>query len=207
MPRGYRPWHFQHHKHLGTDADPELSYRSLEPYIEPPSWKRVVFYFFGDITGAGVLDLYRFMKAVFPYGKPTVILFPIAFWILFCGVTLYFHCFWVFALWLWSIIGGFWPVFRIRTWAEHVGLADMELETTHRISVPRLLRFLVFPHNTHCHYEHHKWSQVPYYNLPALRQLDEKREVLSLFSIFPWDNDVLESTPGFRLIGDEGKGE
>ncbi|HSJ02993.1 MAG TPA: fatty acid desaturase, partial [Verrucomicrobium sp.] len=193
IEKGYRTWHFDHHRHLGTDHDPELdSYRSDSPYDKPVTWRRVWRYFATDLLGLGVYDLFKFLKAIFPYKQPWRILGPVGLYAAFFAVCYFSNSLWVFYLWVWSIITGFWAVFRIRTWTEHVGVEPQGKETSHRFSPgwdphsPGVLgKFLFFPHNTYCHYEHHKYPQVPYYHLPALRKLEESRPVSALGELFP----------------------
>jgi fatty acid desaturase len=193
IEKGYRPWHFEHHRHLGTDHDPELdSYRSDSPYDKPVTWRRVWRYFVTDLLGFGLYDLFKFLKAIFPYKQPWRILGPLGMYAAFFALTFWLDSLWVFYLWIWSIVAGFWAVFRIRTWTEHVGIEPRGKETSHRFSPgwdpdsPGWLgKFLFFPHNTFCHYEHHKFPQVPYYNLPALRKVEASRPVTPLGGLFP----------------------
>ena len=182
---GYRPWHFAHHRTLGTEADPELGYRAHTPYAGRTTWGKIVRQFLLDMAGFGVVGLVRFLLAVFPYSRPWRMLGPLLLWTAFLGVCLWTGHLWIFGLWAWSILTGFWAVFRIRTWTEHVGVPPAGKETSHRFAASWLARFLFFPHNTHCHYEHHKWPQVPYYNLPALRERDRERPVVPLPALFP----------------------
>lgn len=193
IEKGYRPWHFDHHRHLGTDHDPELdSYRADSPYDKAVTWRRVWRIFAMDMLGLGIIDLFKFLKAIFPYKEPWRILGPLSLYAVFFAVTWYFGALWIFFLWLWSIVAGFWSVFRIRTWTEHVGVEPRGKETSHRFSPgwlsgsPGLIgKFLFFPHNTFCHYEHHKYPQVPYYHLPGVRAVEQSRPVLPLGELFP----------------------
>ncbi len=135
------------------------------------------------MIGFGIPGLIQFQREVFPdrawrhWG-------PVAWYAVFAGVTIWFDCFWVFGVWTWSLLTGFWAIFRFRTWYEHVGLEQAGQEGTHRFSANPVVRFLFFPHNTHCHYEHHRWPSVPYYNLPALREFVKERPVLTSKEVF-----------------------
>ncbi len=182
LEHGYRPWHFEHHRSLGTDSDPELRYRRLHPYEPPITPTKVVLWFFLDMAGLGILDLFRFLRETFPrrlwqhWG-------PVSLYGLWFIVCSWFAYRWIFYLWVGSLLTGFWAVFRVRTWYEHVGLELAGKEGTHRFRASPLLRFLFFPHNTHCHYEHHRWASVPYYNLPKLRSYVGGRPVLSSLEV------------------------
>jgi fatty acid desaturase len=186
IDHGYRPWHFNHHRHLGTEQDPELgAYRGHEPYASPVSWRKVRWFFMGDLLGLGTLGLIKFMIAVFPRTKPWRMLYPAVLWACFFLICYQLDALWVAGLWTWSVVVGFWAVFRVRTWTEHVGLPMEGKETSHRFEPGLLGRFLFFPHNTFCHYEHHKWPQVPYYNLPKVREIDQGKPVMKLSGLFP----------------------
>jgi fatty acid desaturase len=186
IDKGYRPWHFDHHKLLGTDRDPELhDYRGFEPYEGKVTWGKIWRYFIYDLFGFGIGGLFKFLRAIFPYKQPWRMIGPLCLWSLFLGVTIYYDAVWVFFLWLWSLVAGFWAVFRIRTWTEHVGVEPSGKDSSHRFITGPVCRFLFFPHNTFCHYEHHKWPQVPYYNLPELRKFDKARPVLQMKDLFP----------------------
>ena len=185
IDHGYRPWHFLHHRSLGTGDDPELSYRALRPYAGAATWWKIALYFVLDMLGFGVVGPARFLWAVFPWGWPRRMVGPVALWAAFLAVTVWCGSSWVFGLWAWSILTGFWAVFRVRTWTEHAALPANGKEMPHRFLAGWLTRFLFFPHNTYCHYEHHKWPQVPYYNLPALWALDRAKPVKPLLDLFP----------------------
>lgn len=216
VTEGYREWHFEHHRHLGTAKDPELdSYRGQRPYVGKLTAKKVVGVFLLDLTGFGFFGLLKFMKAVFPRRRPSLFLGPIIFWIVFAVATFGTGRGWIFGLYVYSIVGGFWAIFRFRSWTEHVGVAREGKENSHRFATNRLVRYLFFPHNTHCHYEHHRWSQVPYYNLPKLREKSIARRILPLRAIFSGSYTELapavrkgrrnKSLSRFRLINQSGQ--
>jgi fatty acid desaturase len=182
---GYRPWHFDHHRTLGTEDDPELHYRSFRPYTGPVTLGKAIGMFLFDMTGLGIFGLLRFQKEILPYQQPRRILGPLVMWSVFFGVTYYFGALWIFFLWTWSLITGFWAVFRVRTWTEHLNVPSKGKETSHRFRAGWIARFLFVPHNTYCHYEHHKWPQIPYYNLPRMRELDGSKPVATFSDLFP----------------------
>lgn len=182
---GYRPWHLDHHRSLGTAADPELNYRGLFPYPGRVTWLKIGFFFALDLLGLGVPGLARVYKEVFPRRQPIRFLGPLLTWSIFVAVVIWCEAPWILFLWLYSFVGGYWAVFRVRTWTEHVEAQQAGKASSHRISAGPLARFLFLPHNTFCHYEHHKWPQVPYYNLPRVRELDASRNILPLIRLFP----------------------
>ena len=180
---GYRTWHFEHHRTLGSDRDPELSYRSDAVYQTPVPRGRVAILFLSDLLGLGLLDLLRFGREILPEDRRR--LAPIVlFWLALLALAHWLDAVWVPLLLLWSVASGFWAVFRVRTWTEHVGADASGSASSHRFHAGPLARFLFFPHNTYCHFEHHMHPQVPYYNLPAVRERTPGRPVLSLRELF-----------------------
>jgi fatty acid desaturase len=185
IEHGYRPWHFDHHRDLGTEDDPELSYRLAPVYQGQVTWWRIGLLFCGDILGLGSLNGIRFLKVIFPSKHKSAFIIPAVIWILaIVGFTLS-GLWWVPALWAWSMFSGFFAIFRVRTFTEHVGVPPAGKETSHRFCPGVIVRFFFLPHNTWCHYEHHKWPQVPYYYLPRLREIDPSKPIVSFAKLFP----------------------
>lgn len=182
---GYRPWHFSHHRSLGSDLDPELDYRGGRPYQGKVSWLRIGRCFLYDLCGLGVFDLLNFMRLVLPYRRPVQMCGPVLMWITSGIIFAYYGSLWILGVWFASLVTSFWAVFRVRAFTEHVSVPANGKETSHRFNAGPLTRFFFFPHNTWCHYEHHKWPQVPFYKLPELRKLDETRPILKLRELFP----------------------
>jgi fatty acid desaturase len=73
----------------------------------------------------------------------------------------------------------FGAVFRLRVWTEHVGTADV-----HRISARLFYQLIFLPHNTWCHFEHHRFPSVPFWNLPKARALETETHIDTLEALF-----------------------
>jgi fatty acid desaturase len=187
LETGYRPWHFNHHRNLGSGDDSELDsrYRGVEPYVGRASWAKVSRCFLFDLIGLGMFDLFNFIRILLPYSHPYWVLGPVVMWGGAAILLGYMHSLWILGIWALSEATAFWAVFRIRAWTEHVDAPADGHKSSHRFAAGPLARFLFFPHHTYCHYEHHRWPQVPYYNLPKLRALDHSRPVLRLLELFP----------------------
>ena len=71
IKEGYRPWHFAHHKFLGTRFDPELSYRKLARYETKPTWAKIFGYLVYDLAGLGI-------PAKFAFNLALTVLLPMA---------------------------------------------------------------------------------------------------------------------------------
>jgi fatty acid desaturase len=186
LENGYRPWHFAHHRELGTSNDPELDCRGGPLYQGRVTWVRIVRRFLFDLFGFGAIHEFNLVRQIIPYTNPLRLLGPICLWLFTAAVFYRFGILYLLGIWALSLVTGFWAVFRVRAFAEHVGLPASGKETSHRFVVGLLSRFLFFPHNTWCHYEHHKWPQVPFYNLPQLRKLDSSKPILRFHGLFPF---------------------
>jgi fatty acid desaturase len=172
----YRKHHFTHHRRPGTKVDPELAYkRSRAPQWDLPSPRRRMYlYFLKDVVGLGLIDLVHAMRVVPPVTAIDVV-GPLLFWAAALAVLLWTGSAWIIVLWLAGLITSFWAMFRLRIWTEHLGTGDV-----HRISARWWQGLLFLPHNTWCHFEHHRWPSVPCWNLPAARSLDRSTRVWRL---------------------------
>ena len=93
-----------------------------------------------------------------------------------------------------SIVTGIWPavlllwflpaftllpvILRIRSIAEHFGVeGEHELNMSRNTHAPWWERFLLAPHHSGYHLDHHLFPSVPFYNLPELhRRLTRQRD-------------------------------
>lgn len=193
---GYRTFHFNHHRHQGTNRDPEIHYQSSHSrWSRPLTKKRVIFLFITDLLGFGVPDMLKGIK----HFKPEEFYEPICstlFLIALFGISYQLEVLWIPGLWLLSGITSHWAIFRLRTLTEHAGV-----DATPRIESNLLFRALLFPHNTYMHYEHHAYPTVPLWNLPKLREHLESSTpthgpsevIASLAKVpsFPWEKNAL----------------
>lgn len=180
---GYRRFHFNHHRYLNTEGDPELAHkRKSAPAWDLPSGPRkIVRCFVEDICFLHVNELLHLSQNARPGTSKIDRLLPSAWYACAAAVIWYFGQWWILGVWVLATAVVFWPIFRLRIWTEHVGTHDV-----HRIHAPWYLRFWLLPHNTWYHYEHHHFPQVPCWNLPKVRAL-----------VGP----VPEIQPLFRVIG------
>jgi fatty acid desaturase len=177
---GYRDYHLQHHRNLGTNADPELSYR--KGWGHKISTRLVLRSFLSDLMGFGVLSQFRFMWDVRP--KELFNFLP-----MFVGWAAVVFPLWlldwhkVYILWVLSLFTSFWAIFRVRAFFEHVGVPVNGKHTSHRFIANLMFRAVFFPLNTWCHYEHHLFPTVPFHNLPKLREILAPPDFKSVKSI------------------------
>jgi len=162
---GYRKFHLEHHRHQGTAQDPEIPYQSAGPrWARPLSKQRLVYLFVTDLLGFGIGDIVKGLNCYKAQRKfePLLSLLFFATAAYFCWRTGHL---WVLGFWVFCSLTTHWALFRLRTLTEHDGM-----ESTLRFSASPLLRYVVFPHNTHMHYEHHAYPTVPLWHLPEVRK-------------------------------------
>jgi fatty acid desaturase len=170
---GYRAFHFEHHRKVGTPEDPELIHKNNQwrilnipvlgqwPVPIHP-WKFALF-IAGDFVGAAFPHLLMAARLTRPRARIDM-MGQMCF--LGTAVTLlvWLEAIWILVLWFVSLGTVFWTIFRIRIWTEHVGT-----EGTHVLRPTALQKFIFLPHNTWCHYEHHEHPSVPCWVLPDIR--------------------------------------
>jgi fatty acid desaturase len=177
---GYRKFHFLHHAATGTDKDPELTHKrwAAPQWSLPMTRGRMGRYLIRDLMGFAVIDIIRIIRIVKPASRRDQ-LGPMLWWTVALAVLFLTGQLWIAAMWFGATISAFWAIFRLRMWTEHTGTS-----ATHRTSAQWWERALFVPHNTWCHYEHHRWPSIPCWNLPQLRRLDTNVPVISIAQLW-----------------------
>jgi fatty acid desaturase len=176
---GYRTLHFKHHKHTGTEDDPELGHkRSRNPQWDLPAKpSRILKYAVFDIVGGSFPDYLIILK----YSKPDkaseylpLLCYHAVAITLFAASGLW----WAGLLWYAGLATTFMMSFRLRLWLEHQGTPE-----THRLYLNFWQAGLLAPHNAWHHWEHHKYPTVPYHRLPQARQRISGPAILTLHDL------------------------
>lgn len=168
----YRLFHLAHHTHSGTEEDSELFHKRKfqKEWKVPLPPGKMVGLLLKDVFGWGARNLIIVVGKI-GVRRPSNVAGALLWWgavsggLFFIGRSWWVAYFWA-AQWIF-----FWAIFRARMWTEHVGT-----EGTYRLQASPVWRFLILPHYTWYHYEHHKYPSVPCWNFPRLRAEDLKAE-------------------------------
>jgi len=159
---GWRKFHFNHHRTVGTAADPELALKQKYPRKWSPETNQRR-QFFADLLGLSVLETTMLFRLA-PPARIADVLGPVALILASWAAILLWADWRAIAVWHVAFVTSFLAVFRLRAFTEHVGTTS-----THRLSEPPLWKKLLYlPENTWLHWEHHNWPAVP------SRQLKER---------------------------------
>ena len=173
----YRAYHFEHHKHAGTDKDPDQGLVKNYP-IPADSLRRK---FIRDLTGqTGVKEIIGAWREPTLAAKAPFLVFHGAMIAALAAVSLVIPgAIWTYALWWVARIFVLPFIMRLRNIGEHgVAMDRYDIEprrNTHTTLARWWERLLVAPNCVNFHLEHHMFAAVPPYNLPRLHKLLEER--------------------------------
>lgn len=170
----YFAFHIGHHKRLGTDADPELAAKAtMTPHWDLPlSRARLIRYVVMDLLFLNVPHFVRIADSFRPKSARDKLGVTVV-WGTAIALLAWAGAWWVIPLWLLPVPSVGLAMTRLRIWSEHAGA-----DGTWRFRPGLLTRTLFLHHNTWCHWEHHRWPAVPFYNLPRLRALADGPPVI-----------------------------
>ena len=179
---GYRALHFKHHKHTGTEDDPELGHkRSRSPQWDLPATAfRILKFAALDIAGGSFPDYLIILR----YSKPDKMSEYLP--LLCChaaaiALLAASGLWWAGLLWYAGLVTTFMMSFRLRLWLEHQGTPE-----THRLHLNVWQAALLAPHSSWMHWEHHAWPTIPYHRLAKVRKHDTERPVWTLGELLRW---------------------
>jgi len=163
----YREYHLLHHRHAGTDKDPDIIFVDKYP-VEAASLKRKII---RDISGqTGFRDTrIKLSKFTWAENHPWAVSHLLMILVLsLAGAP------WAYALWWVSEIFVLPLLVRIRQIGEH-GVADDRSDRSPRLNTGTTLvswweRLILAPNFVNYHVEHHQFASVPCYHLPELHQ-------------------------------------
>jgi len=168
----YRDYHLNHHRHAGTDQDPDQGLVKAYP-VTRDSLRRK---FTRDLTGqTGFKEMVMAWKAPDWRAKLPFL----AFQLVLIAALAAAGAVWAYALWWVARLFVYPAIMRLRNIGEH-GVAIDRYDTEPRLNTHTTIarwfeRLLVAPNNVNYHLEHHMFAAVPPYNLPRLHKLLAER--------------------------------
>ena len=168
----YRAYHLQHHRHAGTQQDPDLSMANAYPASAPSMRRKLT----RDITGqTGCKDLRRqFASFGVRRNAPFLVSHSLTLALLALADIP-----WAYALWWAAYLVVYQVVTRLRFMSEH-GVARDRLSADPRHNTATTLvswweRLFIGPNFVNYHLEHHLQARVPCYRLRRLHLLLKRR--------------------------------
>ncbi len=164
----YRQYHLQHHRYAGTDQDPDKSFVDKYP-VSPDSLKRKLL---RDITGrTGVRDeIMRLKQFNLKKQTPWLVIHIVIISALIAADAL-----WAYLLWWAAEIFVLPLLLRIRQIGEHGVARDRQhldpRENTGTTLASWWERLFIAPNHVFYHVEHHRFANVPPYNLSKLHNM------------------------------------
>jgi fatty acid desaturase len=162
----FRRFHFAHHRYLSSERDPEIIFKTkLSPaqWAVPAGPTRIFGYFALDLIGLGAIEIakaYRLMKKT----QLRSVIGPLCWWTAVGAVLHVFHLELAALIWFLSLGTSFWGFYRLRSWTEHVG--DDAID---RVRANWWQRWLITPHCSWAHDEHHRYPSVVFWQRHRLR--------------------------------------
>lgn len=174
---GYRNLHNLHHRHVGTDSDPEVVHKkSRSPQWDLPAKPLTVLkYIIKDLFGYSLPDYWIIVTFSKPSNRREYICLATYHALVNIALLLTGH-WWISVMWYVSLVTTFMMFFRIRLWLEHQGSPGI----AHRLQLTKLEGALFAPHLSWHHWEHHQWPAVPYWKLPLVRKMVDTEPCVTL---------------------------
>lgn len=181
--RQMRHDHLQHHKHQGTENDPEWQHLQYDEFRFPLSLKRFVLISFLDLTGWNYFryKLQRYAHApIHSFKKDWKYLLLFSMLVLLSirtdTLNVFFFC------WFFPYISLYQWLNRVRLYTEHFNLLS-ETADTRSLVLPAWQQFFIAPHGLGYHKAHHLYPAVPFYNLHRLHQMLQDHETYRLKNV------------------------
>lgn len=176
----YQVRHLDHHRYLYTQQDVDTIYIANELKIDTMKTKRKLF---ASILKNALIGGFFYVKRVIALSisnkntkkdsNSSGFVMRCLFYVVILGILILTKA-WLIYLLLWLL-----PWFtlvvairQIRQINEHFGVTkDHELSLSRNFIFPAWLQYLVAPHNSGYHLDHHLCPTIPYYNLPRFHNL------------------------------------
>lgn len=108
---GYRYWHFQHHRWLGTEKDPENKVKCGPRYELPKTKGDLIWQCSLDLIGHGATEVLKLLWVIRP-PRHVDLIGPVVWWTVAGGQLIFTGNGYVIPIFIASILTTFWSVFR-----------------------------------------------------------------------------------------------
>ena len=173
----YMKGHLIHHKHAGTENDPDLvNYRSY-PIDRQALKRKITRDLTGQIGWRRLKSIGRLVRnlALHKRAVRQYVLRALGVNLLLFGVLALSGHAWLYAIWVIAFMTTHMLVVRIRQIAEHAAVPDLfdldPRKNTRTLYVNALENLLIAPHGVNYHLEHHLLASVPIYRLPEFHDI------------------------------------
>ncbi|MBT3565087.1 fatty acid desaturase family protein [Pseudomonadales bacterium] len=173
----YMRGHLSHHKHAGTEQDPDLVNYRAYPIDKQALKRKVIRDLTGQIGWRRLKSIGRLIRKVALHKRAVrqYVLRSLGVnLLLFSFLALSGHA-WLYAIWVIAFMTTHMLVVRIRQIAEHAAVPDLldldPRKNTRTLYVNSLENLLIAPHGVNYHLEHHLLASVPIYRLPAFHDM------------------------------------
>lgn len=172
-----RSIHYKHHAHLKDDEDPEMNQLEYPEFAFPFTLQTLTVILLKDLSGYNFIK-YKLLKIVtmikkrnisFHFIRITLFLALIIFLAYKFSILHLFILFWIV-----PYITVYQVLNRFRLYFEHNNLDESESQTRNMV-FPLGVNFFISPYNLGYHKEHHAHPNIPFYNLPALNKIHNKK--------------------------------
>jgi len=172
----YRKIHLQHHKHTGTDRDPDLGLAAPFPITSASFARKIA----RDLSGITGLKRYAFLLSTWSWRTRP-------FWGFVLTNGLLLTALWAAGIWEAYLLLWLLPsatclslVLRLRSIAEHAVVPDQTdpIRQTRTTLTNPLVRFFIAPHHVGYHLEHHLYMYIPHYRLAKTHRMLDRAGAL-----------------------------
>jgi fatty acid desaturase len=187
-----RASHFQHHRFMQTEKDPEVQHLQYEEFKFPMTKQKFFGIMLKDLSGYHFLK-YKYLsvgKWSWEEIKKNIVhinRYSILFYLMLASVITFLEL-WIAFIILWII--PFCTVYialnRLRAYTEHFNIPDNQFNTRSMV-LGKVQKFFFCPYNLGFHTEHHLFPNIPNYNLEKLHLYlvkSEKRQIFVSSSLY-----------------------
>ena len=173
----YMRGHLSHHKHAGTEQDPDLANYRAYPIDKQAFKRKVIRDLTGQIGWRRLKSIGRLIRRLplHKRAKRQYVLRSLGVNLLLLSLLALSGHAWLYALWVIAFMTTHMLVVRIRQIAEHAAVPDLSdldpRKNTRTLYANALENLLIAPHGVNYHLEHHLLASVPIYRLPAFHEI------------------------------------